>query len=488
MFLMLSAVAADRLVAGPDARRSHAQDWGTPHGLRRTTRSLARVTRGAGSAARAPGACHRPRARRPGAPADGAGRAGQVDHLHRAAATRGPRAGRHPRPARRRPASTAPRSSAARCGRRRGGGRARRRARELRAGRHRRRARGGSRASTSTSSSSSGGTAAGTLDFSLRPLRDGDGRSRADRRRGPADHRPQARRGADRRPERRALGRHRAPGLADPRLPRAAAGRAQPRPARAAAGRCWRARSASAACRRTPRCAASCRASAWPRSTRSSRSTAMLEQVKRDHSETQLELADDDLAPPVQLVAAQFEPLAAERNVRFSGRDPRGAAGPLRRRARQPGRLQPARQRAALHAGRGHRPLHADRARATAARIEVADSGAGVPPDERDRLFERFRTLTQRQPPPGGRRARARDRARVRRAARRHRRVDGAPEGGALFEVVPPAPARRRRARRPRPRSPSSSRRCAAARSCASRWSPSWARSSPSRSTRCRAC
>src|SRR3954454_20455436 len=41
----------------------------------------------------------------------------------------------------------------------------------------------------------------------------------------------------------------------------------------------------------------------------------MLEQVKADHGETQLSLADADLAQAVRTVAAQFEPLAAERTI-----------------------------------------------------------------------------------------------------------------------------------------------------------------------------
>ena len=164
---------------------------------------------------------------------------------------------------------------------------------------------------------------------------------------------------------------------------------------------------------------------------------AMLEQVKRDHSETQLELADDDLARTVQLVAGQFEPLAAERNVRFSVQTPDEL--PARFDAERVSRVISNLLANALRFTPAEGIVRCTlTAEGDAARIEVADSGAGVPPEERDRLFERFRTLTN-----GSRRQAGTGLglAIVHEFVALHGgtvRADGAPEGGALFEVVLP--------------------------------------------------
>ena len=138
---------------------------------------------------------------------------------------------------------------------------------------------------------------------------------RLHRRRGPHDHRPQARRAAARAPERRALGADRAP-RARARLPRAAARRALARPARAAAGRdhALRAAAALATRRRTLRAqVVNIRLAALGAL---EQINDMLEQVKADHGEARLALVDADLARAVRTVAESVR--AAGRGSRAS--------------------------------------------------------------------------------------------------------------------------------------------------------------------------
>ena len=200
----------------------------------------------------------------------------------------------------------------------------------------------------------------------------------------------------------------------------------------------------------------------------------MLEQVRRDHSATQARARR--LRPGARRAHGrrQFEPLRRRARGALHGRGARGAAGALRRRARQPRGLQPARERAAEH------PPVRGTVRCTLvrdgddARLEVADSGIGVPPDERDRLFERFRTLSNGSRRLVGAASGSRSctsswrctAARSRSTARR-RAVRCSRSASPL--------ARRRRGGRG-PRWPSSSRRCAAASTCANRWSPAGGR------------
>jgi PAS domain S-box-containing protein len=160
----------------------------------------------------------------------------------------------------------------------------------------------------------------------------------------------------------------------------------------------------------------------------------MLEQVRRDHSETQLELADYDLALAVRMVAAQFEPLAAEREVRFTVEAPEElpAHFDAERVSRVVSNLLANALRFTPVRGTVRCTLVRD---GDEARLEVADSGMGVPPDERDRLFERFRTLSN-----GSRRQAGAGLglAIVHEFVALHGgtiTVDGAPEGGALFTV-----------------------------------------------------
>jgi PAS domain S-box-containing protein len=167
----------------------------------------------------------------------------------------------------------------------------------------------------------------------------------------------------------------------------------------------------------------------------------MLEQVRRDHSETQLELADYDLALAVRMVAAQFEPLAAEREVRFTVEAPEElpAHFDAERVSRVVSNLLANALRFTPVRGTVRCTLVRD---GDDARLEVADSGIGVPPDERDRLFERFRTLSN-----GSRRQAGAGLglAIVHEFVALHGgtiAVDSAPEGGALFTVrLPRSPA-----------------------------------------------
>ena len=167
----------------------------------------------------------------------------------------------------------------------------------------------------------------------------------------------------------------------------------------------------------------------------------MLEQVRRDHSETQLELADYDLALAVRMVAAQFEPLAAEREVRFTVEAPEElpAHFDAERVSRVVSNLLANALRFTPVRGTVRCTLVRD---GDDARLEVADSGIGVPPDERDRLFERFRTLSN-----GSRRQAGAGLglAIVHEFVALHGgtiAVDSAPEGGALFAVrLPRSPA-----------------------------------------------
>jgi PAS domain S-box-containing protein len=160
----------------------------------------------------------------------------------------------------------------------------------------------------------------------------------------------------------------------------------------------------------------------------------MLEQVRRDHSETQLELADYDLALAVRMVAAQFEPLAAEREVRFTVEAPEEL--PAHFDAERVSRVVSNLLANALRFTPVRGTVRCTLVReGDEARLEVADSGIGVPPDERDRLFERFRTLSN-----GSRRQAGAGLglAIVHEFVALHGgtiAVDSAPEGGALFTV-----------------------------------------------------
>ena len=176
---------------------------------------------------------------------------------------------------------------------------------------------------------------------------------------------------------------------------------------------------------------------------------AMLEEVRRDHGEARLALVDDDLAATVRAVTEQFDALASERGIRLVVETPE----------QLPARFDPERisrvisnllanaLRFAAAGGVARCSLSLAPERAV---IEVADSGIGVPPDQREVLFERFRTVHNDH----GRSGTGLGLAIVKEFVALHGgtvEVGEAPEGGALFTVrMPlqpnasePAPVRR---------------------------------------------
>jgi PAS domain S-box-containing protein len=157
---------------------------------------------------------------------------------------------------------------------------------------------------------------------------------------------------------------------------------------------------------------------------------AMLEQVRRDHGEARLSLVDDDLAGVVRSVAEQFEALATEREIRLVVEAP----------DRLPARFDPERISRVVSnllanalrfaaAGGVARCTLVDEG--STALLEVADSGAGVAPEQRAVLFERFRAA-------GSTAGAGLGLAIVKEFVALHGGavdVGEAPEGGALFSV-----------------------------------------------------
>jgi signal transduction histidine kinase len=160
---------------------------------------------------------------------------------------------------------------------------------------------------------------------------------------------------------------------------------------------------------------------------------AMLEQVRRDHGEARLALVDDDLAAVVRAVADQFDTLAGERGIRLVVAAPAklDARFDPERISRVVSNLLANALRFAAAGGVVRCTLVED---GDAARLEVADSGTGVPPEQREILFERFRTTD----PSGGA---GLGLAIVKEFVALHGGtvvVGEAPEGGALFTVELP--------------------------------------------------
>src|SRR3954466_15423944 len=114
----------------------------------------------------------------------------------------------------------------------------------------------------------------------------------------------------------------------------------------------------------------------------------MLEQVKADHGEARLTLVDADLSRAVRTVAEQFQPLAGDREIALTVDVPDGVAArfDVERVSRIVSNLL---ANAIRHAPIGGRVVCALSAGEAAATISVADSGAGVPPEHRDRIFGR---------------------------------------------------------------------------------------------------
>jgi PAS domain S-box-containing protein len=117
----------------------------------------------------------------------------------------------------------------------------------------------------------------------------------------------------------------------------------------------------------------------------------MLEQVKADHGEARLTLVDANLADAVRTVADQFRPLAEDQAIELTVDVPDRipARFDVERVSRIVSNLLANAIRHAPVGGRVRCALfHAD----GAAALTVADSGPGVPPEHRDRVFGRFRS------------------------------------------------------------------------------------------------
>jgi PAS domain S-box-containing protein len=114
----------------------------------------------------------------------------------------------------------------------------------------------------------------------------------------------------------------------------------------------------------------------------------MLEQVKADHGEARLTLVDADLARAVRTVAESFEPLAADREIELTVDAPEslGARFDVERVSRIVSNLLANAIRHAPAGGVVRCELTSGDAFAC---LEVADSGPGIPPQERDRVFAR---------------------------------------------------------------------------------------------------
>jgi PAS domain S-box-containing protein len=165
----------------------------------------------------------------------------------------------------------------------------------------------------------------------------------------------------------------------------------------------------------------------------------MLEQVKADHGETRLALVDADLARAVRTVAKSFEPLAADRGVRLTldAPDTLPARFDVERLSRIVSNLL---ANAIRHAPAGGSVSCTLLAADGTATLHVADSGPGVPPEHRDRVFGRFRSGLDgdgRAPGAGA----GLGLAIVREFVELHGgeiSLGDAPEGGALFSVTLP--------------------------------------------------
>jgi signal transduction histidine kinase/DNA-binding NarL/FixJ family response regulator len=160
---------------------------------------------------------------------------------------------------------------------------------------------------------------------------------------------------------------------------------------------------------------------------------AMLEEVRRNQGETRLALVDEDLASVLRGVAGQFEPLAADRRIELL------VDTPLLLRARfDPERMSRVISNLLANALRFTPADGVIRCSLAAVgewvRLEVADSGRGVPREQRVELFERFHAVDQ----ASGRAGSGLGLAIVKEFVALHGGVvdvDDAPEGGALFAV-----------------------------------------------------
>ncbi|MGH8355283.1 MAG: ATP-binding protein, partial [Pseudomonas sp.] len=150
-----------------------------------------------------------------------------------------------------------------------------------------------------------------------------------------------------------------------------------------------------------------------------------------------------DLAQLLRLTGGHFEALAQERGIAYEVR-----SGPTLLAQLDPGQVQRVLLNLLANAfeftpagGRIRCSLEADE-RARQIQIEVADSGPGIAPEQRERVFERFRQLdggaTRRHGSTGLGLAIARELVALHGGTLS---IDDAPEGGALFRVRLPQAA-----------------------------------------------
>ena len=93
----------------------------------------------------------------------------------------------------------------------------------------------------------------------------------------------------------------------------------------------------------------------------------------------------------VEQAYASFGEEARRREIEYRLREDRRAADDRhRRRPRAAGDHQPARQRVPLDARRRQRSSSRSRARTATVRVDVADTGPGIRPEERERIFRPF--------------------------------------------------------------------------------------------------
>jgi signal transduction histidine kinase len=163
---------------------------------------------------------------------------------------------------------------------------------------------------------------------------------------------------------------------------------------------------------------------------------AMLEQVRRDHGEARLSLVDDDLGAVVRGVAEQFDALATERQISLVVDAPDELISRF-----DPERISRVISNLLANALRFAPPGGVARVslaeEGEMARLEVGDSGVGVPAEQRAVLFERFRTADNGH----GRSGTGLGLAIVKEFVQLHGgtvEVGEAPEGGALFTVLVP--------------------------------------------------
>jgi signal transduction histidine kinase len=165
----------------------------------------------------------------------------------------------------------------------------------------------------------------------------------------------------------------------------------------------------------------------------------MLEQVKADHGETRLALVDADLARAVRTVAESFEPLAVDQGIELTIEAPEsmGARFDVERLSRIVSNLLANAIRHTPTGGQISCRLLGDVDSAT---LTVADSGPGVPPEHRDRVFGRFRSGLHGDGRASGAGA-GLGLAIVREFVELHGgqiSLSDAPQGGALFTITLP--------------------------------------------------